>query len=74
MSPLHVYARSYRFSDIKRWSFYLQKVGQGLRVQLSQLHLPLNGVSAKIALRDFDILYEGQNCDKSKTVRATASM
>ena len=62
MSLLHFYARSYHFSDIKCLSFYLQKVGQGHRVQFSRLHLPSNGGCAKILLRDFDILSEYQKC------------
>ena len=35
MSPLHFYARSYHFSDIKCLSFYIHKVGQGHRMQFS---------------------------------------
>ena len=66
MSLLHFYARSYHFSDIKCLSFYLQKVGQGHKVQFSRLHLPSNGGCAKIVLRDLDILFE---CQKCKIVR-----
>ena len=64
------------FQQYKMFTFYLQKVGQGHRVQFSRLHLPSNDVSAKIVLRDLDIIFEDQKCKIliSKTVRATTSM